>query len=54
MKFMLPLTVLEFFHRKVYVFGFDIKVKKKEKISGIITIKYHTLPETPYGKMTKT
>ena len=31
----------------------DLKVKKGQR-SGIDTIKYHTLPETPYGKVTKT
>ena len=30
----------------------DVKVKRRQR-PGIITIKYHTWPETSYGKMTK-
>ena len=30
-----------------------VKVKKKGKLAGINTIKYHTLAETPCGKVTK-
>ena len=29
------------------------KLRSRQR-SGIDTIKYHTLPETPYGKVTKT
>ena len=31
----------------------DLKVKKGQR-TGFDTIKYHTWPETPYGKVTKT